>query len=146
MDFARFRKILISFADTPADLDLSKGQFVLQLRDELIEGSVAQREGTVWVTESDTAFPAHTWIVNRVARLPLLAERLISFVPDEMYFVGPSGKILESPNNKPDEIWVPTQNALDGARELLNLRPAGVCSVAYITSDAGEGKTTLMNQ
>ena len=45
-----------------------------------------------------------------------------------------------APTDKP----TPTQNAVVGLKDILSRRPAGACSVVYLTADAGEGKTTVI--
>ena len=58
MDAITFRRILTTFADTPADIDLNKGQLLVQLRDDIIEARVSSRDGAIHVEEAGTTWPA----------------------------------------------------------------------------------------
>jgi uncharacterized protein YjbI with pentapeptide repeats len=146
MNFAEFKRVLTTFADNPADLDVSKGKLLVQIREEMIEAEVYNSAGTLYVKESDTDVLAHQWLIKRVARLPQLADRVISYTSDEHSFVIPTGQLLDqiefSPNDQPQYV----EDAVKAARKVLDRRPAGTSSILYLTSDAGEGKTTLINQ
>lgn len=145
MDIQTFQHILTAFADSPADMDLKKGTLLVQVRDEVIEASISQRQGDLIVTENDDSMPANRWIIQRVARLPLLADRILSHVPEESNFVAPDGFILDHIDDAPTD---DPQYAADAAKttlEVLDRRPGGAASVLYLTSDAGEGKTTVIS-
>ena len=140
-----FRRILTTFADTPADLDLAKGTLLVQVREEIIAARVSMREGELYVNENDDEFPAARWLIRRIARLPLLAERLVSFLPQQTTFVSPDGNLLDQIDEMPSDADQYCADAAEAALSVLNRRPAGTTSVLYLTSDAGEGKTTLIN-
>lgn len=147
MDLATFRRIVTAFADRPADVDLRQGTLLVQLRDEVIEGKITHREGTIWVEEEGMApLTAYHWIVDRVARIPLLADRILSYVEEEPYFVHPDGRLLDQIEVQPIESDVAVADAVRAMEAVLSRSPAGVSTVLYLTSDAGEGKTTLINQ
>src|SRR5688572_27377899 len=146
MDDAAFKRILTAFADSPADLDFSKGMLVLQVRDELIEAKVSRRAGALQVEEFGTSWPAEKWVIQRVARLPLLADRLLSHVSEVPNFVTASANFLDSLEFDPEEQDQPVADALSALTTHLGAQPAGTSSVMYLTSDAGEGKTSLIQQ
>jgi hypothetical protein len=140
-----FKRIITAFADSPADLDVSKGTLIVQVRDELIEAKLFQQGGQLIVDESEQRLPAWNWLVNRIARIPLLADRILSFVSDVPGFVTPSGRLLDQPDYAGTSEEVRYSDATACAADVLARRPAGTTSVLYLTSDAGEGKTTLIN-
>lgn len=140
-----FKRVLTAFADTEADLDVSKGGLLVQVRDELIEAKLYQQGGQLIVDEHDQRLPAVHWLVNRIARIPLLADRILSYVPEVPGFVTPSGKLLDQPDFAKGTDEHTHADAMKCASEILARRPAGTTSVLYLTSDAGEGKTTLIN-
>ncbi len=140
-----FRRIVTSFADNKADIDLARGTLLVQIREDLIEARLYQHAGELVVEEGGERFPAARWIINRVARIPLLAERILSYVPRPENFVIPSGRLLDQPDFADSSDDVPRSDATVCALEVLGRRPAGTASVLYLTSDAGEGKTTLIN-
>lgn len=117
----------------------------MQLRDEVVEASITQNDGTLWITESEVPQSAFRWIINRVARLPLLAERILSYVGETENFVIPSGDLLDQPELATGDEQVRVPNTVECIREISDRRIAGASTVLYLTSDAGEGKTTLIN-
>jgi hypothetical protein len=146
MNFESFRRVLTTFADSPADVDLSKGLLLVQIRDEVITGEVFSREGAVYVRENDTESLAQQWLINRIARIPQLASRILDYIPDEPHFVTPSGVLLDQLEDNPTDKAEFTGDAVESIRSVLGRRPAGASSVLYLTSDAGEGKTTIINR
>jgi len=140
-----FRRILTAFADSPAQLDLEKGSLLVQVRDETIVATVTSREGDLVVIENDETLSATRWIVQRLARLPLLADRIIASIPDEPTFVSPDGLLLDQIDETPTDTEEYVADAPKTVLSILNRRPAGAASVLYLTSDAGEGKTTLIS-
>jgi hypothetical protein len=146
MDFQTFKRILLTFADRPTDLDASRGQLIAEIRGETIHASIQMRGGAVWVTENGRADSAETWLTQRIARLPQLAERLLSIVPQERHFVPPCARLLDQLEVAPTESEELVLDAADGMKQFLDRKPAGTTSVLYLTSDAGEGKTTLINE
>src|SRR6185295_1757275 len=103
MDIQSFKRILTTFADQPADVNLAKGQLILQLRDELLEASITITEGRVSVQEGGRSFTAEKWIIERVARLSVLADRILNYITPEPCFVVPAGALLDQLNTVPNE-------------------------------------------
>jgi hypothetical protein len=117
----------------------------VQVREELIAASITMRDGDLIVTENEEEFSATRWLIRRVARLPLLADRLVSMIPQQDTFVSPDGHLLDQIDEMPSDEEKYCPSAVDSALTVLNRRPAGATSVLYLTSDPGEGKTTLIN-
>ena len=140
-----FRRILTAFADTPADVDFAKGTLLVQVNDELIEAHVGVNEGSLVVTENGDTQPAARWLIRRVARLPLLADRIIHNIPEEQTFVSPDGDFLDQIDEAPNDTDQYVSDVPDTLQSVIGRRPAGAASVIYLTSDAGEGKTTLIS-
>ncbi|MEJ8568604.1 hypothetical protein [Elongatibacter sediminis] len=145
MDIGTFRRIVTAFADEAIDVDLGKGRLVAQIRDELVEVTVLSREGTVWIREDEEEYSAYSWILKRLARLELLADRILAQIPEERFYVDPQGSLLRDIAEAPESGSQRITNAADGILEALKEGLAGVTQVLYLTSDAGEGKTTLIN-
>ena len=144
MNIDDFKRALVAFADDASDLDLTKGHLLVQIGDELIEASIETSEGDLYVTEHGNRHRAFLWLVKRIARIPLLADRILTHIAAEPHFVTPSGRLvnyLEDSTNEDELIHdVPAK-----LPQLLSAKPA-TSSVLYITSQAGEGKTTLINR
>jgi hypothetical protein len=146
MDINTFKRVASSFADTKSDIEFHKGEVAIQVGSNLISAKLSMKEGRLWVEEAGYQEPAERWVVHRLARLPLLADRILSQISPEPFFVAPSASLLDRLDRVPDEHELSTNDALETAATVLAERPAGVCSILYLTSDAGEGKTTLINQ
>ncbi|MDP3859825.1 MAG: hypothetical protein Q8Q73_18855 [Stagnimonas sp.] len=145
MNIQTFSRILRAFADTPTDIDLSRGQLYVQIRDEMIEAELSERSGELFVTENGDRLPAGKWLVSRVARLPILAEKIANSVDVPSTFVSPAGKVLDQFERSQSIEEKPCENVVDELRSLLDQRLTGFTSATYLTSDAGEGKTTIIN-
>jgi hypothetical protein len=140
-----FRRILSAFADSRADLDIARGTLLVQIRDEVIEARITQRAGDLVVEEGGQQSTAAQWLINRIARIPLLADRILSYVAPPENFVTPSGQLIDQPDFAASMSDEEQSDAVAAAMRVLSRRPAGTASVLYLTSDAGEGKTTLIN-
>lgn len=142
MDYDVFRNVLTAFADSPVDME--RGKLIVEVRDDLIEARLSLRDGDVWVEENGVRDRDVHWIVKRIARLPILADRILTNVPDEPHFIEPAGRLLPRIERAPDDSEVELDRVTRPILDLLNERPAGVSTGVYLTSDAGEGKTTLI--
>ncbi len=137
-----FKRIVTAFADNPADIDSRKGRLLVQVRDEIIDAGLSLEDGVLMVEEHDERLSARSWIVKRLARLPLLAERICSHVSPPEHFVPPAGRLLGDIGNGAGESDEP--DVVDAAAKMLRQIP-GTTSVWYLTADAGEGKTSLID-
>ncbi len=146
MNIDDFTRVLRAFADQPNNLVIDGGRLLVEIRDELIEADLSNRAGTVWVQEPG-AEPrsAYKWILRRVARVDQLADRLLSYIPEERFFVTPRGRLLDQLDADPTEANVAKSDAVNALVGTLSQRPSGASTVLYLTSDAGEGKTTVVN-
>jgi len=154
MDINQFKRILAAFADEPSDVDVRLGKVVAQIRDDLIDVSIKYSNGpeqSLQVVENDEQYPARVWLLNRVARLPQLADRIIASnnvsveTAARSPFVVPAGSLssdLSSADNTDLAITDVVETLLGQATNTL----PGATSVLYVTSDAGEGKTTVINR
>lgn len=156
MDISEFKRILISFADEPSNVDIRPGQVIAQLRDDLIDVSVKydpESDMQLVVVENGQKYFPRTWLINRVARLPQLAERIIVSTntspeaAERAPFVVPEGRLtpdLSASDSTTSEIVV--DNAVEAIIDKASVPLPGATSVLYVTSDAGEGKTTVLNR
>lgn len=145
MNINDFKRILTSFADKPADLELEKGQLLTEIRGELIEAKITLKDGILFVQENDIEEKAISWIKNRIACLPQLADRIIDYIPSDKTFVNPCGRLLDELEFDADENEKDIKNSLEGLVRVFDRKTPGTSSIVYLTSDAGEGKTTLIS-
>ncbi|HYV17975.1 MAG TPA: hypothetical protein VFC25_02965 [Verrucomicrobiae bacterium] len=76
----------------------------------------------------------------------MLAERLLSYIEQEPSFIVPSGQLVDQLELAPTDAQEPIEDSLAAVTSILSRRPPATTSLLYLTSDAGEGKTTLINQ
>lgn len=146
MEVKRFLRIVRAFSDNPEDYDLSKGRITVQVRDEVIEATLSQdADDELFVIEHGQRLKARSWIEKRLARLPMLADRICSHDDSPKPFVAPSGKLVR--NLQIDsEISESSENDITTAMAgTLAERIPGTTSVWFLTSDAGEGKTSVIH-
>lgn len=146
MNITDFKRIIISFADRPSDLEFDKGVLLTEIRGELIQAKISNKDGVLFVTENGFEDTALNWIKNRIACLPQLADRIIDYIPNDKYFVNPSGNLLDELEYDPEEKEARVTNTTNKLSEILGRKIPGTSSIVYLTSDAGEGKTTVINQ
>ena len=148
MNAKTFANLLKSFSDNPLDSTLiDKGDFLVQVNDNVIQGSISIQEGDVYVTENGVRESAPRWISTRLGRLPQLADRLLERLDASDCFIGPAGRFQDTlERTASDDHDVLVEDAIATLTSALERPPAGVSSVIYLTSDAGEGKTTLINR
>ena len=145
MEYDDFRNILTSFADRPADVNLERGRLMVEIRDDLIDASLYSRGGDLVVEENGVRQSARDWMFGRIARMPILADRILTQIPDEENFIEPSGFLLDRMENSPDDAESELAEVIGPILRLLDERLAGISTGVYLTSDAGEGKTTLIH-
>ena len=139
-----FHRISRTFAET--DYEVSRDTVTFIARDEVFSFRLRASEGALHVIENDVAMPAARWLATRLARLPMLAERIIQYSEKEEHFIKPSADANlcpEHPSFQDEEMEC--LDAAEALHSLLDWEPASTCSVTYVTSDGGEGKTTLTN-
>lgn len=145
MNISDFKRIVTSFADKQSDIDISKGRLLTEIRGELIEASLSTKEGILFVQEKGVEENAQTWIRNRIACLPQLADRIIDYIPNEPNFINPNGYLIDELEYDPEEKEQPIKDTVGALLDILSRKIPGTSSIVYLTSDAGEGKTTLIN-
>lgn len=136
----------MTFADPGSELLFDKSQVVISVNGDLITAKLTAESGDVYVDEGNGQEPASKWILNRLARMPLLASRLRESVPATEYFVSPSASLLPTLETASKDQVVETKDALSATVAALDARSPLETLVLYITSDAGEGKTSLINE
>ena len=146
MNISDFKSAMMAFTDDQSDIDLTHGELVAQVRDELITANVKEIDGDIFVEESGTNQRAFDWLIKRVAKVPQLASRIATHVSPEPHFVAPAGKVLHRLEDDAGDEDCAVADVPTEAIRLLSEKPAGTSTVLYITSDAGEGKTTVIDQ
>ena len=145
MEYNDFIRIVTCFADHRDHVLEGHGELLVRIRDEEIIAKVRRTSEGLIVEEEDQRLRADSWIINRVARIPLLARRICSYILPPAPFVKPSGGLLDKPDQAPSDKDTYQEDAVKTLKEALGNRSAGMTSGIYLTSDAGEGKTSLID-
>ncbi len=145
MHFEEFSRVVTCFADRVDDVATRGGELLVQIRDETITARLSDRPDGLVIEENGDRMPAERWIVTRLARVPLLADRILSYVTLPKPFVQTSGRLVDQPDRNASAEGTPVSDVSWTATRNLDGRPGGTTSVLYLTADAGEGKTTLID-
>ena len=146
MQIPEFKSIVTTFADPGSELLFDNTDFGISINGDFITAKITAKMGDVYVDEGSGAVPASKWVLTRLARLQLLASRLRDTIPATEHFVSPAVSLLPTLEQGPDERPVLSNDGLKTALETLDQPSPLETTVLYITSDAGEGKTSLINQ
>ena len=146
MQIPEFKSVVTTFADPGYELLFDSSSFGVSVNGDFITAKITAKLGDVYVDEGGGTMPASKWILTRLARLPLLASRLRDTVPAMEHFVSPAVSLLPTLQQGPDERPVSSNDGLKTALETLDQPNPLETTVLYITSNAGEGKTSLINQ
>jgi len=146
MQIHDFKSIVSAFADPGSEILYEKAKVIFSVNGELLDVAISTKDGDVIIDDGTGQVTAGSWILKRLAKLPLLAARLKESVGDTTLFVSPAATLLPSLEVRPEESPIITDDALNAMRQALGEKSPLETSILYITSDAGEGKTFLINQ
>jgi len=71
-------------------------------------------------------------------------KEFLDSIEETTAFIVPAGELVDEIEHATSELPVPVDDAVTAVHDFLERRPGGTCSVLYLTSDAGEGKTTVI--
>lgn len=146
MDISDFKRILRAFADEQNDVDVRHGKVVASIRDDIVDANLSyDPDNNLVVEEEGRKTSARTWLLTRVAKLPQLADRILASIPDVRPFVRPAGHLVDDIATSQSDSEQQVQDVFDVLVARTNTNIPGATSVLYLTSDAGEGKTTLIS-
>lgn len=145
MQIDDFKSIVSTFADPGTEILFEKNKVLFSINGECVDVSIASKSGDIFIEESGQQISASLWIVNRLANLKLLASRLTEQIPIQEHFVSPAANLLPSLETNPDDDLFHTDDAKTTLLKSLDERTPLETTVLYVTSDAGEGKTSLIN-
>lgn len=146
MQIDTFKKIINTFSDPGEDVLIEREKIIFSMNNSIIDIDITSDYGDIYVIDNGNKISASKWIVERLANLPLLSRRIINQIPEQKDFVTPSTEFLPSIEKKPDEIPIVDENGLCQLLSTLDEKTPLESSVVYLTSDAGEGKTSLINK
>ncbi len=143
MQLKNFKRIVTTFADENSGLAIDgEGTLLLGIRGIDVEARIKKTPNGVQVEHEGVLWDAQQWIYSYLAQLDRLADRIISSVSPTPHYVSPRGRLLNLEKNTEREY-------ADLGKELrknLNELPIDTTLIYFLTSDAGEGKTSLIEQ
>ena len=75
---------------------MKHGRLLVQVRDVPIEATLTNDGPRLMVAEDGDPLTAESWIVKRLARLPMLADRICDYDESPAQFVAPSGRLVKN--------------------------------------------------
>lgn len=147
MEYDNFHKILSSFSENKDDLKIDKGHLSMLYRDELIEASLSTEDDDLWITENESKIKARHWLLTRIARMPILADKILNNISSLDTYIPPYASVIDGTVDDFDE--ENPVNVDDAGIKILDIAQKtipGASSVIYLTADAGEGKTTILSE
>ncbi len=143
MQLKNFKRIVTTFADENNGLAIDgEGTLLLGIRGIDVEAHIKKTPNGVQVEHEGVLWDAQQWIYSYLAQLDRLADRIINSVAPIPHYVSPRGRLLNLEKNTERE-------CADLGKELrknLNEHPIDTTLIYFLTSDAGEGKTSLIEQ
>lgn len=146
MNTIEFKRILKVFADHPEDVEIKRDEGIVQIQNQLVQFHASQRDGQLFISENGTEFVAEKWIANRIANLPMLARRIVEATPVAECFVSPNAFFIDTIEANPTDSDVPIDDAISHLSSIVANGSAFSSYTLYLTAEAGEGKTTLINE
>ncbi len=145
MQFENFKRIVTTFADEDGELLFEGGKLLMSIRGQDLEAQIQEAPNGVLVIHDDgSEWRAEKWIRSVLARLDMLADRIIKYVSPPEHFVSPSGKLSDNFDHSAGDLNF--NDSTSELRQRLGQQPAGMTSIYFLTSDAGEGKTSLIEK
>lgn len=146
MNAKEFTRLLRVFADRPEDIDLSREEAIVQIQNQLISLKAETVDGQVLIDEGGIVSTAERFVADRLANLPFLANRILDHTKPPHVFVEPCGRYIDRIESDPTDSEQPVSDVLKKLIELIEQGTSFASFVIYLTAEAGEGKTTLINQ
>jgi len=145
MDFSTFKRIVTTFADEDNEVVVDESCLLLYIRGKMVEAELKDDpENGIIVVYQDEDWPARQWIFSCLANLRMLADRIISYIHPPETYVSPDVNLLDW-KNEPIAENSPS-DSITRLQGVFTKYPAGVTSIYFLTSDAGEGKTSLIEK
>jgi len=140
-----FKRIVATFADQENEFVTSGGTLLMYIRGKLVQAKIKDDpQKGISVIHNEAEYSARSWIFSYLAKLDDLAQRIIDYIHPPENYVSPNVNLLDW-QNKPEE----KDSSIDSLillRKRLTEFPAGMTSINFLTSDAGEGKTSLIEK
>lgn len=140
MNAQLFKNLLRKFADPGSDLLIENDKIMVQVNDSLYSCSIEMKNNEVYIKEdSGNLLPSINWILKNLAKIDILANRIQNILTTDKAYVYPNLLCEE------EYISCDLSNYLNFT-SFIRDRSKLNTGVVYLTSDAGEGKTSFVNE
>lgn len=145
MQFQDFRRIVTTFADQENEMVVDEGNLLMFIRGKPVEAEIKNdpQHGVIVIHNGVEGY-ARSWIFSYLAKIDMLAQRIIDYIHPPENYVSPNVNLLDWKNEP-----VKTDQSIDSIahlRKRLTNFHAGMTLINFLTSDAGEGKTSLIEK
>ncbi|WP_243226105.1 hypothetical protein [Microbacterium sp. CIAB417] len=133
---------LLAFADDESGAAVdADGTFILQRNGEELSGSLSQGpDGQIWVDIDGAKLPYRRFLTHNLARLDVLAQRLIERRPSVPGFVNADATLQRAAED------VIRNDGLSLLDDRCGIVSPFASRVLFVTADAGHGKTALLRE
>lgn len=145
MNHTEFLDFLGKFVAKPSDIVFERNEVLLEIRGEHLSVTLARQGGEVMCVEDGRTMSPLGWVSRRVARLDILAKRIIDFIKPDPMRISVSGRVSTDLGDDARDDDTSVSAAIDAVQAQLTSRDGFSTNVVYLTSNAGEGKTSLVN-
>ena len=136
-----FERILRKFADDPEDVMVDHGTIICQINGEdiSVELSVDDNDVLHCQEEGGHKVKATRWIEKRLAGLDELAAKILQYIPQDKHFISVSSSQIT------DNGIQNFDNTSQAIYDVLNTKNHYATDAVYLLSEAGDGKTYIMD-
>jgi|GEM_PF-770706 len=140
-DFTEISADIAAFADDDEEVVIEpEGQCLFVRGGKETHLRFFNSDDRLMVEVDDTSIPYARFVTHNLARLPVLAERILSKRDSVTPYVD-SAAVLKSPSAEQHE-----GTGLSLLHNQTRMSPAFLSRVIFITADAGQGKTALLRE
>ncbi len=145
MQFQDFKRIVTTFTDQENEMVVDEGNLLMFIRGKPVEAEIKNdpQHGVIVIHNGVESY-ARSWIFSYLAKIDMLAQRIIDYIQPPENYVSPNVNLLDWKNEP-----VKTDQSIDSIahlRKRLTNFHAGMTLINFLTSDAGEGKTSLIEK
>lgn len=138
--FETLKKEISSFADDENEIIFERnGTVTFERQGQMIDFQLIDKEGAVFVKYNSILIPYKRFLAKELARLDILANKIIQKGKSENIYVDPSATLVET--RKKTE-----SNALEILNKECSTPLFAGSKISFVTADAGHGKTALLKQ
>lgn len=141
-----FIRVLKKFADSTEDVEVKRDDIICQISGEIISLHLSD-DGERLLCSEGGAKPvsARAWIISRLAKLEMLARRILSNVKDDRHFISVPSTYIPFDEDGSSGSTSRSKTAEAIFEDLKSCDRARTTAI-YLLSEAGDGKSMVMDR